>query len=377
MIAVLAEQAERDAFVASVRRFVASEDPAGATRNGEDTDAVRRFCRTVAELGWTGVALPEKYGGQGGTVTEACLLLDELAYGRAPVSGIVTSMVAANTFLHFGTEDQKREVLGAICRGRVCAIGMSEPDAGSDLASLRCRAERSAETYTINGQKTWTSAAHYASRILLLCRTARAANKHDGITMLDVATDLPGLTTAQIDTLGGRDVCDVFLTDVEVPADRVIGTPGNGWPQLLDGLAFERTIGSAALLGHARRILDDALEYVRQRHQFGRPIADFQAIRHRLADIATEIECCRLLVYETAAAAHADPVRASMAKLKTSETVKRAAIEGMQMTGGMGYTSEFGMAAHLRHAMVATIYGGTSEIQRDIIAQQLTRPRSG
>jgi alkylation response protein AidB-like acyl-CoA dehydrogenase len=187
--------------------------------------------------------------------------------------------------------------------------------------------------------------------------------------------DTPGLEIRGIDTLGGREVNDLYFTDSLVGLDRLVGTENEGWSQLMAGLNFERLVGAAGFLGLCRRIFDDTLDYVRGRVQFGRPIGSFQAIKHRIADLATEIEACRLLVYEVASMADATPGQlypkeTSMAKLKTSEVLKTMALEGMQMTGGMGYTKEFGMEAHLRHAIIATVYGGTSEIQREIIAKQ-------
>jgi alkylation response protein AidB-like acyl-CoA dehydrogenase len=161
---------------------------------------------------------------------------------------------------------------------------------------------------------------------------------------------------------------------VRLPADAVVGEVDNGWQQLMAGLNHERLFLAANMLGLARRAFDDAVAYVREREQFGRPVGSFQALRHRIADLATEIECTRLLVREVAADCDAEPDRlfpreASMAKLKATETAKRAALEGMQMMGGYGYATEYDMERHLRAAVVSTVYGGTSEIQRDVIGK--------
>lgn len=371
------ETAERRLFVDAVRKFVADQGRDPGVRDGAEPD-LRAVSKALGELGWIGVALPEEYGGSGGGVTDACLLLEELAFGRVPAYGVVVSMIAAKAIERFGTEEQKAEIIGAICAGDVCSVAMSEPEAGSDVGALKCRAARSHDGYRINGQKTWISCAHYATRMLLVCRTDGSGSKHDGISMLDVPTHAAGIDIRQIDTLGGREVNDVYFTDALVPADRLIGTEGGAWRQLMAGLNFERLVGSALFLGWARRVLDDTMRYVAERTQFGRPVGSFQAISHRLADMATELECCRLLVYETARLVDEEPDRvtagqASMAKLKTSETLKRLAVEGMQMTGGMGYTTEFGMESHLRLAVISTVYGGTSEIQREIIAKELAK----
>ena len=174
--------------------------------------------------------------------------------------------------------------------------------------------------------------------------------------------------------MGGREVNDVFFTDCEVPAEALLGEEGNGWTQLMAGLNVERLIIAAQLLGLAQRAFDDALAYVKERKQFGQPIGSFQAIRHRIADLATELECCRLLIYDVAARVDADPAamfprEASMAKLKVTEVAKQVALEGMQMMGGYGYATEYDMEGHVRTALVSSIYGGTNEIQREIIAK--------
>ena len=179
-----------------------------------------------------------------------------------------------------------------------------------------------------------------------------------------------------ITTMGGREVNDIFFTDCHVPAERLVGNQDQGWRQLMAGLNHERLIIAAQALGMAQRAFDDVLAYVKERKQFGRPIGSFQALKHRLADLATDLEATRLLVYDTALRVDANPGQlfpreASMAKLKATEMAKRAALEGMQMMGGYGYATEYDMERHVRAAIVTTIYGGTSEIQRDIIGKTL------
>jgi alkylation response protein AidB-like acyl-CoA dehydrogenase len=286
------------------------------------------------------------------------------------------SMISAGAVSRFGNEEQKQEILGGVAGGVVECIAMSEPEAGSDVGSLTCRAERSNGGYVINGQKTWITGAHVAEHILLVCRTTRGENKHQGLSMISVPANAEGVEIRGIETMGGREVNDVFFTDCEVPAERLVGRQDEAWMQLMAGLNFERLIIGAQLLGVAERAFDDTLAYVKERKQFGRPIGSFQALRHRLADLATEIETAKLLVYDVAAKTDANPGQllpreASMAKLKATETAKRAALEGMQMMGGYGYATEYDMQHHVRTALPSTIYGGTSEIQRDIIAKTL------
>ena len=343
------------------------------TANGQEQHNQNLY-EKMAHLGWLGIALPEEYGGGGQGMTDLCLFLQETSYGLAPISGFGTTVIAASAYEKFGTEEQKRTVLEGVAAGRVEAISMSEPGAGSDVGALACRAERTTGGYLVNGQKTWCSNAHFADHILLIARTEQGESKHHGITQFMVPTDADGLQIRGIDTMGGKDVNDLYFTDCFLPDSAVVGEPGQGWTQLMAGLNLERMILAALMLGVARRAFDDTLTYVRQREQFGRPIGSFQALKHRIADMATELECAQLLLDDVARAIDAEPGRvfareASMAKLKCTELAKHVTLEGMQMMGGYGYATEYGMEALLRSTVVSTVYGGTSEIQRDIIGK--------
>ncbi|MFI9833597.1 acyl-CoA dehydrogenase family protein [Streptomyces sp. NPDC051913] len=369
--------AEQSDFAAAVRDFArrecgTREQREALTEGGREPHNPKIY-GMLADLGWLGVCLPEEFGGAGGGLADACVFLEETAYGLIPAGGFVTTVITAKAYERFGTEEQRREVLSGAAGGTVLAVAMSEPSAGSDVGALRCRAARHpGGGWLVNGQKTWISNAHLARSMLLVARTGD--DKHHGLTMFHVPMDTPGVETRGIETMGGREVNDVFLTDVRLPADAVVGEVDQGWPQLMAGLNYERLFLAANMLGLARRAFDDAVAYLGEREQFGRPIGSFQALRHRVADLATEIECARLLVREVAADCDAEPDRlfpreASMAKLKATETAKRVALECMQMMGGYGYATEYGMERHLRAAVVSTVYGGTSEIQRDIIGK--------
>ncbi|GAB2791660.1 acyl-CoA dehydrogenase family protein [Amycolatopsis magusensis] len=328
----------------------------------------------LADLGWLGLSLPEEYGGSGRGMSDLVLFLEETAFWRAPIGGFATTIIAAAAYEKFGSEQQKREILPAVVGGSVLAISMSEPEAGSDVGALSCRAERRGDGWVINGQKTWCSNAHYADHILLVARTSPGQGKHEGMTMFSVPAGVDGLAVHGIDTMGGKEVNDLYFTDCVLPADAVVGRVDHGWRQLMTGLNLERMILAAVMLGTARRAFEDALDYVRERRQFGKPIGSFQALRHRLADHATELECARLLVHDVARKIEESPDtslprEASMAKLKATEFAKAMALDGMQLLGGYGYATEYGMEALLRSAVVSTVYGGTSEIQRDIIGK--------
>lgn len=329
----------------------------------------------MAELGWLGLTVPEEYGGSDATMVDMCILLEQSHLGMAPIGAIGPTLITGGAYARFGTEAQKENVLRGIVRGASQSISMSEPEAGSDVANLSTKAERVDDGWLVNGQKTWCSNAHISENILLVARTGRGESKHDGLTMFHVPADATGLKINPIELMGGqKETNDLYFTDCLLPADAVVGEVGNGWRQLMTGLNFERLILAAMILGTAERAFADTLEFITTRKQFGRPIGSFQSLRHRMADLATEIECTRLLVYSVAREADANPDKmlareASMAKLKATETAKRVALEGMQMMGGYGYATEFDMERHVRATLVSTIFGGTSEIQRDIIGK--------
>ncbi len=376
----VAFSSEQEAFAAAIRDFASREcgtreQRDALTNDGEDVHNPELYAK-VAELGWLGVAVPEAYGGSGGGMVDLCLFLEEMAHGQIPIGGFSVTAISAGAYERFGSEEQKARILGGIAKGAVEAIAMSEPEAGSDVGALRCKAVRDNGEFVIDGQKTWISEAHLADHILLVCRTDATGGKHEGLTMLSVPRGAEGMEIRPIETMGGEVVNDVFFDECRVPAENLIGIEGQAWAQLMAGLNVERLIIAAQSLGMARRSLDDALAYVKERKQFGRPIGSFQTIGHRLADLATEVECCRLLTYDVAARVDANPGRlfpreASMAKLKVTETAKKVAVEGMQMMGGYGYATEYDMERHVRATLVTTIYGGASEIQREIIARSL------
>jgi alkylation response protein AidB-like acyl-CoA dehydrogenase len=370
---------QRD-FQHAVRDFCARETATREQReevlDPDEEDQSSIVYKRLAELGWLGVAIPEEYGGSGGTYVEQTILFEELWRGMAPVKALGPTTTVAGCYKRFGSEAQKHEALTAVANGEIMSISISEPGAGSDVAAIACTAKAVSGGWILNGQKTWCSYAHRAGRILLVARTSREEKRHAGLTIFEVPGDAEGLETRRISTLGGREVNDVFFTDCFVPAENVVGEVGRGFPQIMAGLDGERLVGAAVGIGLAQRALDDTIAYIKERKQFGTTIGSFQALRHRIADLATDLECARLLTYEVAERLELgpDPVTTrmtSMAKIKTSEVAKRIALEGMQMMGGYGYATEYDMASHVRHSLVLPIYAGTNEIQREIISGSL------
>jgi alkylation response protein AidB-like acyl-CoA dehydrogenase len=373
---------EQQAFAEAIRDF--SQRQCG-TREQRDaltedgTEAHNQALYTqIAELGWAGVSIPEEYGGSGGRLVDQCIYFHEVYRGLIPIAGAGSSHTVAGCYKRFGSEEQKRRMLGAISEGSVMSISISEPEAGSDVGNISCTATPQDGGYLINGQKTWCSYAQYATHILLVARTSREESRQSGLTMLEIPIALPGMEIRGIDTMGGREVNDVFFTDSFVPDSAVVGEVGKAWPQVMAGLNGERLVAAAQGIGMAERTLSDLLTYVKERKQFGKAIGSFQALRHRIADLAIELECSRLITYDVAArvdARRGKPMElaglTSMAKVKVTETAKQIALEGMQMMGGYGYASEYDMERHVRTALAPPIYAGTNEIQREIISGSL------
>jgi isovaleryl-CoA dehydrogenase len=370
---------QRD-FVDAIRNFC---DRECGTRDQRErlTDGYREHHNfeiygQMAELGWLGVTIPEEYGGSGGTMLDACLFMEETSRGLAPIGGYATTLIVAGATQRFGTEEQKAAILGGIAGGAVEAIAMTEPEAGSDVGALSCTAEAVDGGFVLNGQKVFCSNAHISDHVLVVCRTTRGENKHEGLTMIWVPRDVPGMEVVPIETMGGRETNHLYFTDCEAPASAVLGQVDQAWTQLMAGLNVERLILAATMLGIAQRAFDDVLAYVKERRQFGRPIGSFQALQHRIADLATDLEAARLMTRWVATLTDEDPGRmlpreASMVKLFVTEVAKRTTLEGMQLMGGYGYSSEYDMERLVRTSLVSTIYGGTSEIQRNIVAKTL------
>jgi isovaleryl-CoA dehydrogenase len=370
---------QRD-FVASIRDFCARE--CGTSEQREQLTAGytelhnKGIYEKMAGLGWLGLTIPTEHGGSGGCWVDAVLFMEETSRGMAPIGGYGTTLIVAGSVKRFGTKEQKDRILGNIAKGSVESIAMTEPESGSDVGSLSTRAERSNGGFVINGQKVFISNARNSDHVLTICRTTKGENKHEGLSMIFVPVGTEGMEMEPIDTMGGRETNTVYYHDVEVPAENVLGEVDQGWTQLMAGLNVERLILAAIQLGVAERAFDDALSYAKERKQFGRPIGSFQALQHRFADLATELEAAKLMSYWVASMVDEDedrmlPKEASMVKLYVTELCKRVTLDGMQMMGGYGYSSEYDMERLVRQSLVSTIYGGTSEIQRGIIAKTL------
>lgn len=366
----------------NVRSFMARECPIEYVRKCDDDAAFpHELYGKIAKLGWLGMPIPEAYGGSGGSCMDLVMFLEEMAAHFEAAANIyyTTVVIAADALSHFGTEEQKKTLLPKLAQGEIrFAFSLSEPNSGSDAASLQTRARLDGDHWVVNGQKMFCSCAQEADYILLMTRTDTEAPKHKGITMLLLDPKSPGVTLRKLDKLGLRpmDINEIFLDDVRIPRDNVIGSVNEGWGNVLKTLDFERCCLSAVNVGAAQTALNLAVAYAKERTQFGQPISSFQFTRGKFVDMQLEIDSARLLLYRSAWLVDqgiANPKESAMANLASSETYVRTALNGMRVLGGWGYLMEFDMQRHFRDSKLAEIGGGTSEILRLIISREMLK----
>jgi alkylation response protein AidB-like acyl-CoA dehydrogenase len=328
------------------------------------------------ELGLLRIPFAEEYGGLGGSVIDLVIVAEEISRKSADFfMAYAGSVFCGLNVARKGTEEQKRHWLPKLLSGEIkMSISMSEPEAGSDIGAMRTSARREGNEYVISGQKLWATGAGAKGNVInVYVKTDPKANIRQGMSLFLVDNTAKGLELKKLDMLGRRctGTYEIFFNDVHVPAERLIGGENKGWDCVLSGLQVERITSAAGNLGAAQACLDLAVEYAKERKQFGRPIGTNQAIAHLLADMATEIEAARALTWRAAwmVSSGQDALREiSMAKLFSSEAYVKCANLGMQVFGGYGYSMEFDMQRHYRDARSATIAAGTSQIQRNIIA---------
>ncbi|GAB2678051.1 acyl-CoA dehydrogenase family protein [Saccharopolyspora gloriosae] len=335
----------------------------------------------MGELGLFGLMIPEEYGGVDADFVSFTLVFEEIARGWMGVAGILGSHSVSTWMLsRHGTEQQKRKYLPELATGaRRTGIALTEPDAGTDLQGIRTTAERDGDHYVVNGSKMWITNARYADPLPVLVKTDRSAEPaHKGMSVLLIDADTPGFTvTKDIPKLGykGTESCEVVFEDVRVPAENLLGgVEGRGMQQVLSALETGRLNIAGRSLGIAQRSYDEALAYASERKAFGKPIAEFQAIQIRIAEMATQLQAARLLSYWSASkldSGERADLQTGMAKLFASEVALQAAQESMRVHGGYGYSAEFEIERLYRDSILMTIGEGTSDIMRTVIAKSL------
>jgi alkylation response protein AidB-like acyl-CoA dehydrogenase len=372
---------EQEMLRDTVRRFVEKEIPPDVARAiDEKEEFPHELLQKLCDLGFMGINVPQEYGGQGGNVIDEMIFFEELAK-RLPV----LAWAAGNIILYGnhiigvnGSEEQKRKYLPRLVNGELkFAYALTEPNAGSDAANIRTKAVLKDGHYVITGSKMFITGAGVSDIIVTNTRTGESRTK--GITVFLVDARSKGYSAKPIKMLGhrGSNTCEVHYDDVKVPPEMILGGEeclNKGWYQMMRLLNKERLVLSACALGIGQAAFDYALQYAKEREQFGQPIGQFQAIQHMLVEMATELEAARTLAYVSAwkETKGMECVKeTSMSKYFCAEVAKKIALHGIQILGGYGYTMEYDAQRFLRDVLILSIGGGTTQIQKNIIGKQL------
>lgn len=371
---------EQDMFRAAVRDFCEREITRDYVRAcDKDHRPPRELYDKLGAQGWLGINIAEEYGGGGGGAVEVAILLEELGRAFLDLSFWVFRAVTWGGLAigRDGQEHLKSEMLPQVASGaKTVCFSLTEPESGSDAASISLTAVEDGDDFVLNGQKVFTSGFKASDLDVVAARTSSDGKKHHGITNFLVDTDAPGITYNDIETLGHWPLgtAHVFFDDVRVPKTRMLGTLHDGWRDLGVYLRYERLCLSAARTGAAKAALQDAVDYSLTREQFDQPIAKFQAVSHRLAEMQMMTEISEMLTYRYASRLDRDEATvrdAAILKLYACEAYKSVADMGLQVLGGYGYTMEYDLQRHYRESRLGVIGAGTSDIQRNIIARTM------
>ncbi len=375
---------QRD-FQRTLRDFVDKEIKPVASEMEKSGEYPTEIVEKLKAMGLFGMTIPEEYGGLDLDPVSFAIVFEELARGWMGIAGTLGShSLSCWMIAHFGTDDQKNRYLPALATGeRRTGVGLTEPDAGTDLQGIRTTAVLDGDHYIVNGSKTWITNARHADPLPIMVKTDPQADpRHKGMSILLMDADTPGYEVLRdIGKLGykGPESCEVVMKNARVPVANLLGgVEGRGMQQALPALESGRVNIAARSVGIAQAAYDAALDYARERTAFGKPIADFQAIQLKIADIATELQAARLMTYwaasEQAGGRRAD-MQSGMAKYFSSEVAIKASLEAMRIHGGYGYSTEYVVERLYRDAPLMAIGEGTNDIMRMVIAKSLVSGR--
>ena len=366
--------------------FVERECPKPVARELEASgEYPAQLAAAIARAGLNGIGVPEEFGGQGGDIIDQCIVCEELSRSLGGLAWLwgITVWSGAKALLLHGSPQQREALLPKIADGSLTyAFALTEPGGGTDvLRAMRTRARKVDGGYLLRGNKIWSTLAHVADRILVLARTADEDKPSRGLTMFNVDGRSPGLEAVPIPKLGMRALgsCEVSFDDVFVPDEDVLGAVGGGWKQVTASLNSERIMVAAMCTGILRGVLEDAIAYAKDRHAFGKPIGALQAVQHHIADIAMDVETCRLHTYRSAwmeREGRPCGVEATTAKCLTAELACKGADMGIQILGGYGYAHEYDMQRYWRDVRLYRIGPISTEMSKNFIGESLGLPRS-
>jgi acyl-CoA dehydrogenase len=372
---------EHEELRQTVSRFVTKEIAPHVAEWEEAREFPRDLFARCAELGFLGLKFPEELGGQGGTHLHDAVWVEELA--RSGGSGGVAAglnahiSIAMPPIFKFGTEEQKQRWLPAGIAGEMIgALGITEPGAGSDVASLSTTAVRHGDTYVVNGAKTFITNGVRADFLVCACKTSEEGG-HGGISFLVLEREMPGYEVSRkLEKMGwhSSDTGEISFSDVEVPAENLLGEENGGFKLIMANFAWERLLMAIGAVGAMQRLIEVTVAYAQGREAFGRPIGKFQAIRHHVAEMGTRAEVSRAITYNALRLFHEgqNPIQeVSMAKLLTQRDLLEIADTALQIHGGYGYMREYGIERAVRDARLGPLGGGTDEIMKEIIGKTM------
>ena len=372
-----------------LQRFVENEMPREAAAEWDRTDTYpKEVIRKLADLGVMGLTIPEEYGGMGRDIVATMVVIEELCKRSTAISGpfIMATCYGGMNLVESGSEQQKQELLPKLATGEVLfAYGLTEPDVGADLASVKTRVERRGDKLVVNGTKRFCTGARYADYIYTLACSDAEAPRYKNLSLVLVPRGSPGIEITDISTIGQRGVgtTDVHFDDVKIPGENIVGGESgwnNGWAMLAGPtLDVEKLEVAAMALGVGEGAIADAWQYAQERIQFGKPIAAQQAIRHSLARCRTQLLAARLMLYHAAGLADRNEsctVESSMAKLFVCQEVQEVVLSCQRILGAYGCVTGSDMDRYVREALVFPIAGGSTEIQLNNIANRMGLPKA-
>jgi alkylation response protein AidB-like acyl-CoA dehydrogenase len=368
---------EQEMLRKMARDFLEKECPKALVREMEEDEKgySPELWRKMAELGWIGLVFPEQYGGEGLSFLDLAVLIEEMGRALVPGPYVSTVVYCGSAILAAGTDEQKQELLPKIARGDlILTLALTEPSATYEPAGIEVKAVPDGDDFIINGTKLFIPDAHVADYLLCVTRTGESADGEDGITLFLVDARSEGISCEPLKTIASDRQFQVSFKGVRVPRKNMLGEAGRGWDIVKEFLPRATLAQCALMVGGAQQVLEMTVDYAKERVQFGSPIGSFQAIQHKCADMATDVDGCRFITYQAAwMLSQGLPCAAqvSMAKAWVSDAYRRVCVEGHQIHGGIGFIKDHDMQLYYRRAKLNELAFGDADYHRELVAQQI------
>lgn len=368
---------EQEMLKKMARDFLENECPKTLVREMEEDEKgySPALWKKMADLGWMGLAFPAEYGGEGMAFLDLAVLIEEIGRALVPAPFLSTVVYGGLSILAAGTEEQKKELLPKIAKGDlILSLALTEPSASWEPGGVETRASADGDDFVISGTKLFISDAHVADYLLCVARTKEGSTGEDGITLFLVDAKSPGISLTPLKTIGSDKQFEVVFDKVRVPGKNIIGELDRGWAVVKEMLPKAILAHCALMVGGAQQVLEMTVNYAKERVQFGKPIGSFQAIQHKCANMATDVDGCRFITYQAAWKYNEGlscDLEISMAKAWVSEAYRRTCAEGHQIHGGIGFIKDHDMQLYYRRAKTSELMFGDTDYHRELVAQQI------